>query len=76
MRGNSDQSVVRGSIAAAVLRLHPSRVHALDGQLEELELVVVTVTAYSDDSVQWYLHVRQLLRFLIQEETMIQRRTA
>lgn len=69
MRGNGDQCVVRGSIGAAVLRLHTSRVHALDGKLEELELIIVTVTAHSDDSVQWYLHVRQLLRFLIEEET-------
>lgn len=68
MRRHGDQCVVGGSVRAAIRRLHARRVHALDRQLEEVNLVIVAVAAHSDDGVQRDLHVRQLLWLLVGEE--------
>lgn len=67
--GNRDQSVGSSTVFAAVFRLDASRVYTLDRQLEELELVIVTLAGDADYRVQWYFHVRQLFGFLIKEES-------
>lgn len=69
VRGNRDQSIGSRTVAAAVLRLDASRVHALDRQLEELELVIVTLAGDADYRVQRHFHVGQLLGLLIEEES-------
>lgn len=69
MRGNGQQSVVRSSVRAAVVRLHAGRVDAFDGKLVKLQFVVVALAADADDGVQGDLHVGQLFSFLVHEET-------
>lgn len=46
--GNRDQSIRSGTVAVAVLRLVTGRVYALDRQLDELELVIVTLAGDVD----------------------------
>lgn len=67
--GHRDESVRGGAIAAAIRRLDAGRVDALDRQLEELELVIVTLAGDADYRVQRHLHIRQLLGFLVEEES-------
>lgn len=67
--GNCDQSIGSSTVAAAVLGLDASRVYALDRQLEELELVIVTLAGDADYRVQRHVHVGQLFGFFIKEES-------
>lgn len=69
MSRNSDQSIVRGSVRAAVLRLDASGVDAFDGELVELRFVIVALTADANDSVQGNLHVGQLLSLFVHEKS-------
>lgn len=64
-----DQGIGGGTITTAIRRLDPSRVHALDRQLEELEFVIVALAGDADYRVQRHFHVRQLLGFLVEEES-------
>lgn len=67
--GNREQSIGSSTVATAVLRLDASRVYALDRQLEELELVIVTLAGNANYRVQRHLHVGQLFGFLIKKES-------
>lgn len=67
--GYRDEGIGGGSIAAAILGFHTSRVDALDRQFEELELVIVALAGDTDYRVQRHLHVGQLFGFLIKEES-------
>lgn len=68
VRRYGDEGVVGCAAGAAVLGLAARRVDALDAELYELELVVVSLAAQSNDRVQWHLHVRKLLRGAVHEE--------
>lgn len=67
--GNRDQSVGSSTVFAAVLRLDASRIYTLNRQLEELELVIVTLAGDADYRVQRHFHVGQLFRLFIKEES-------
>lgn len=69
MCGNRDQSIGSSTVAVTVLGLDASRVHALDRQLEELELVIVTLASDADYRMQRYFHVWELFWLFIKEES-------
>lgn len=69
MIGNRDQSIGGGTVTAAICRLDTSRIDTLDRQLEELELVIVALAGNAYYRMQRYLHVGQLFRFLVEEES-------
>jgi len=69
VRGNRDQSICSSPVATAVLRLDASRVYALNRQLEELELVIVTLAGDADYRVQRHFHIGQFFGLFIKKKS-------
>lgn len=55
------------AVGIAVARLVARRIDALDGQFDQLQVIVEALTSQAYYGVQWHLHVWQILWALVQE---------